>query len=117
MDAATRDIRSILELNRHGGTLIQRDKNTAILCDYELITFHAMETLSTLHPDVHISTQACAESSSGFMVVFVYKQNPGVLCSANTVLSVCTFVCLMWSVVLVCVYTTSRVHGSHSSHI
>jgi hypothetical protein len=113
MDAACRDIEIILELTRHGGTLIPRDKNTAILVDYDLLTFHAMEALSTLHPDVHISTQACEDSSSGFMVVFVYKQNPGVLCSANIVLCVCTCVCLLLSVMLVAVYTTS--HSSHSS--
>lgn len=113
MQAVSRDINTILELSRHGGNLIERDKNTSILVDYDLITFHAMEALSTLHPDLHISTQTCEDSSSGFMVVFVYRHSPGVLCSANTVLCVCTVLCVLCSVVLVCVYTTSHVKGSH----
>jgi hypothetical protein len=112
MEAVSRDIHSILELNRHGGTLITRDKNTSMLVDYDLVTFHAMETLSTLHPDLHISTQACEESSSGFMVVFVYRPTAGFLCSSNAVMCVCTLLCVLWSVLLVCVYTTSHANRS-----
>lgn len=113
MEAMCRDVSSILELHRHGGTLVPRDSNTAVLIDYDLITFKVLETLSTLHPDVHISTQACEDSSSGFMVVFVHRPNPGVLCSANTVLCACTLVCLLLSVVLVCVYTTVHTARPH----
>lgn len=106
MQDACRDVSRMLDLQRHGGTLIQRDSCTAILVDHELVTFHALETISTLHPNLQISTQACAESTSGFMVMFVYKPYAGVLFSANTVVCVCVCACLLWSVVLVCLHVS-----------
>jgi hypothetical protein len=113
MDNACTDVSRILDLDRHGGTLLRRDEHTALLMDHEMITFRAMETISTLHPSLQISTQACDSSSTGFMVVVVYKPRTGVLCSANTVLCVCTLVCVLWSMVLVGVYTTS----ANRSHV
>lgn len=108
MQDACRDVSRILDLQRHGGTLIQRDSFTAILVDHELITFHALETISTLHPNIQISTQASVDSSSGFMVMFIYKPYAGVLFSANTVVCMCICACLLWSVVLVCLHVSPQ---------
>lgn len=107
MDTACADVIRVLDLDRHGGSLLRRDDHTALLMDHELITFRAMETISTLHPSLQISTQACDSSSTGFMVVFVYKPRTGVLCSANSVLVVSTCVCVLCSVALCCVPMTA----------
>ena len=106
MDTACTDVSRILDLDRHGGTLLRRDEHTALLMDHEIITFRAMETISTLHPSLQISTQACDSSSTGFMVVFVYKPRTGVLCSANTVLIAGTCMCVLSSVALCCASMT-----------
>lgn len=116
MESASRDISSILGLHRHGGTMIQRDTNTFILVDHEMISFHAMETINTLHPCLHISTQASAESTSGFMVVFVYRPHNGILCTTSTVLYACMVLCLSWSVILICVHSGAYTHAASPAH-
>ena len=96
----------MLELDRHGGTLMVRDDVTAVLVDHELITFHALYMISTLHPNVRISTHATDCSSSGFMVVFVYNRSKPVLCSTQAMLYAYTGVCLVCCAVLAVVHTT-----------
>ena len=106
MEHVCQSIRDVLELDRHGGTLMVRDDTTAVLVDHELITFHAQYMISTLHPNVRISTHSTDSSSSGFMVVFVYSRGKPVLCSAQAVLYSYTAVCLMCSVVLSVIQVT-----------
>jgi len=106
MEDICNSIRDVLELDRQGGELVLRDEATVILVDHEVVTFHALYMISTLHPNLHISTHATDSGRSGFMVVFSLNLRKHVLCSAPAILYTYTSVCLICCVVLALVPMT-----------
>lgn len=65
-----RGLHSMLDLDRRGGRIFQRDDSTLILADYSRFTSDQIECIQTVYPHLHASVVQSDASASGFLVVF-----------------------------------------------
>jgi hypothetical protein len=63
-------LRSLLDVDRRGGRLFQRDNNTVILVDCNSFTSEQIECLQTVYPHLHVTVLQSEASLTGFLVVF-----------------------------------------------
>jgi hypothetical protein len=85
----------ILNVERYGGTLTQRDDSTIILKNYRCLNARLLALLQEQFPQLDISIQAC-DGSDAFVVVFVLQPTASVLRSssfAQVLFFACIFVC------------------------
>jgi hypothetical protein len=85
----------ILNIERYGGTLTQRDDSTIILKNYRCLNTRLLALLQEQFPQLDISIQAC-DGSDAFVVVFVLRPTASVLRSssfAQVLFFACIFAC------------------------
>lgn len=72
MHRAIDAVRTVLDLDRHGGSLVQRDAFTLVVTDYDHLYSSATLLLTEQFPGLVVTTQACAASTSGFIIVLSF---------------------------------------------
>ena len=72
----------ILNTERYGGTLTQRDDSTLILKNYRCLNARLLALMQEQFPQLDISIQAC-DGSDAFVVVFVLRPTASVLRSSS----------------------------------
>ena len=85
----------ILNVERYGGNLTQRDDSTLILRNYRCLNARLLALMQEQFPQLDISIQAC-DGSDAFVVVFVLQPTASVLRSssfAQALVFACIFVC------------------------
>jgi hypothetical protein len=85
----------ILNTDRYGGSLTQRDDSTIILKNYRCLNTRLLALLQEQFPQLDISIQAC-DGVDAFVVVFVLQPTASVLRSssfAQVLFFACIFVC------------------------
>ena len=68
----------ILNTDRYGGTLTQRDDSTLILKNYRCLNARLLALMQDQFPQLDISIQAC-DGGPAFVVVFVLRPTASVL--------------------------------------
>ena len=94
----------ILNVERYGGNLTQRDDSTIILKNYRVLNARLLALMQEQFPQLDISIQAC-DGSDAFVVVFVLQPTASVLRSssfAQLLFFACIFACavahkLIWT--------------------
>jgi len=85
----------ILNVERYGGNLTQRDDSTILLQNYRCLNARLLALMQEQFPQLDISIQAC-DGSGAFVVVFVLRPTASVLRSssfAQALLFACIFAC------------------------
>jgi hypothetical protein len=85
----------VLNTDRYGGTLTQRDDSTIILKNYRCLNARVLSLLQEQFPQLDISIQA-TDASDAFVVVFVLRPTTSVLRSssfAQLFFVACIFAC------------------------
>lgn len=85
----------ILNSERYGGTITQRDDSTLILKNYRCLNARLLALMQEQFPQLDISIQAC-DGSDAFFVVFVLQPTASVLRSssfAQLLFFACIFAC------------------------
>jgi hypothetical protein len=85
----------VLNIERYGGTLTQRDDSTIILKNYRCLNARLLALMQEQFPQLDISIQAC-DGSDAFVVVFVLRPTVSVLRSssfAQVLFFACIFAC------------------------
>jgi hypothetical protein len=85
----------ILNTDRYGGSLTQRDDSTIILRNYRCLNARLLALLQEQFPQLDIPIQAC-DGSDAFVVVFVLQPATSVLRSssfAQAIFFACIFAC------------------------
>ena len=72
MKSAKQAISTVFQLDRCGGTLIQRDHYTLILTDYDHLYSTAIVMLIEQFPGLEVTTQQSDSSASGFIIIFSF---------------------------------------------
>ena len=72
----------VLNIDRYGGTLTQRDDSTIILKNYRCLNARLLALMQEQFPQLDISIQAC-DGSGAFVVVFVLQPTASVLRSSS----------------------------------
>lgn len=89
----------VLQTTKHGGRLLQRDEATLILSNYNVMNMHAIDIIRDQFPHSEINIQADAGSSSGYVVIFMLRDDSNVLASSAcfqlSLLLVVTW-CVLW---------------------
>jgi hypothetical protein len=68
----------VLNTERYGGKLIERDDSTIVLKDYRCISMRLLDLIHEQFPQVDVTIQSHEDSASGFVVVFVLRDNASV---------------------------------------
>ena len=87
----------VLNTERYGGNLTQRDDSTLILKNYRCVNARLLALMQEQFPQLDISIQAC-DGSDAFVVVFVLQPTASVLRSstfAQLLFFVCIFACAL----------------------
>jgi len=79
MTVLNRAVALMLNIDRYGGKLYERDDSTIILKDYECMSMRQLDLIHEQFPQVDITVQSHKDSASGFVVIFVVRDNPSVL--------------------------------------
>lgn len=79
MTVLNRAVALMLNIDRYGGKLYERDDSTIILKDYECMSMRQLDLIHEQFPQVDITMQSHKDSASGFVVIFVVRDNPSVL--------------------------------------
>jgi len=85
----------VLNIDRYGGTLTQRDDSTIILRNYRCLNARLLALMQEQFPQLDISIQAC-DGSDAFVVVFMLQPTASVLRSssfAQVLFFACIFAC------------------------
>ena len=84
----------VLNTERYGGSLTQRDDSTIILKNYRCLNARLLALLQEQFPQLDISIQAC-DGSDAFVVVLVLQPSASVLRSSSfaQVAVACIFAC------------------------
>ena len=102
MHSTMEDIRQSLHrtfnIERNGGTIIVRDDSTLVLANYNLVHLQLIEAVKAQYPNVEIYFENYANSSSGYVVFFVFKSKRSLLTSSDFF----QFVCLV--LIAICFY-------------
>ena len=93
-----RTVALILNTERYGGSLQQRDDSTLILRDFRCMSMHLLDLIHEQFPQVDITVQAHEDSASGFVVIFVARDNPSVLRTSTFAQAV--MLCVLFAVTL-----------------
>ncbi len=77
-------LRSLLDLERRGGRLFQRDNDTIILMDCNRFTSEQIDCVQTVYPQLEVAVLQSDASLTGFLVVFrmastAFKKTAGLL--------------------------------------
>jgi hypothetical protein len=72
----------VLQTTKHGGRLLQRDDATLILSNYNVMNVYAIDIIRDQFPHAEINIQADVGSSSGYVVIFVLRDQSSVLTSS-----------------------------------
>lgn len=65
-----RGLRSVLDVDRQGGRLFQRDNETIVLADCSRFSSEQIECLQTVYPHIHTTVLQSEASLSGFLIIF-----------------------------------------------
>jgi hypothetical protein len=84
-------LRSLLDVDRRGGRLFQRDDETVILVDCSSFTSEQIECLQTVYPHLHVTVLQSESSLSGFLVVFQLASPAFKRTASLLVLNLCIF--------------------------
>ncbi len=82
----------VLNTERYGGNLTQRDDSTLILKNYRCINARLLALMQEQFPQLDISIQAC-DGGDAFVVVFVLQPAASVLRSSSFAQLLC-FACI-----------------------
>jgi hypothetical protein len=74
-----RTVTLMLNIDRYGGRLYERDDSTIILKDYRCMSMRQLDLIHEQFPHVDITVQSHHDSASGFVVIFVLRDNPSML--------------------------------------
>lgn len=80
----------VLELNRSGGTLIQRDNETLIASGCAQVSSHQIMLLTSMHPQIHFSvcppefTDGRQSGTNGLLVIAISIPPGRLLLSTDT---------------------------------
>jgi hypothetical protein len=66
----TAGLRSVLDLDRRGGRLLQRDNETIILIDCNRFTSEQIDCLQTVYPQLQATVVQSDASVTGFLIIF-----------------------------------------------
>lgn len=77
MPCSIEDLRNTLSrtlgVDRRGGKLVVRDDITLLLVNYNLVHMKILEFVKTRYPNVEIQIEHYAQSTSGYVVIFVLR--------------------------------------------
>jgi len=76
MDGLRETILTVLEVQRRGGTLVERDAHTLILADYDYASQSALVLITDQYPRTSITLSRSSASSTGYIITFtrLYSQ-------------------------------------------
>ena len=97
MTRLQRTVALMLNIDRYGGKLHERDDSTIILKDYRCMSMRQLDLIHEQFPQVDITVQSHEDSASGFVVIFVVRDNPSVLRTSTFAQSVMLCVLLATS--------------------
>ena len=87
-------VRSALDINRLGGSLVNRDAYSIIAYNCQAVSFEQLEYIARKHTRTSAVIQATDTSSSGFIVVFTEDQRQEVMLTADFFnLLTCSILC------------------------
>jgi len=89
----------VLQTTKHGGKLLQRDESTLILSNYNGMNVHAMDIIRDQFPYSEINIQADSNSSSGYVVIFVLKDQSSVF-SSSACFQISCLIVVTWCICL-----------------
>lgn len=98
MNALRDTISCVLDVDRKGSQLIQRDEHTLILAKHDYISQHLLDLIIEQHPAVEVSTQR-NRNGDGFIVVFYLCQHMPLAMSSHFVQVMLLAVTLVMSAV------------------
>jgi hypothetical protein len=84
----------VLNTDRYGGKLIERDDSTVVLKDYRCISMRLLDLIHEQFPQVDVTIQSHEDSVSGFVVVFVLRDSASVF-RTSTFAQTVIFCCLV----------------------
>ena len=84
----------VLNTDRYGGKLIERDDSTIVLKDYRCISMRLLDLIQEQFPQVDVTMQSHEDSASGFVIVFVLRDNASVF-RTSTFAQAIIFGCLV----------------------
>ena len=82
MQCLHKTVAVVLNTERYGGKLIPRDDSTLILKDYHCLSTRLLDLIHEQFPQVHVTIQSHEDSASGFVILFVLRDNSSVLRSS-----------------------------------
>ena len=98
MDERRTRLQKTFGIERNGGSIHVRDDSTLMLVNYNLVHAQLIDAVKAQYPNVEISFENYAHSSSGYVVFFLFKPPRAVLTSSDFF----QFLCL--AVLAICFY-------------
>jgi hypothetical protein len=99
MNSTIEDIRQSLcrtfNIERNGGCILARDDSTLMLLNYNLVHQQLVDEVKAQYPNVEIYFENYSNSSSGYVVFFVFKSKRNLLTSSEFI----QFLCLVTTII------------------
>jgi hypothetical protein len=95
-----RGLRGVLDVDRRGGRLFQRDSETIVLMDCNSLTSGQIERLQTAYPHLQVTVLQSEASASGFLILFQITSPAFRRTAAQLVLHLGVFACGLYALAL-----------------
>jgi hypothetical protein len=95
-----RGLRGVLDVDRRGGRLFQRDNETIVLMDCNSLTSGQIERLQTAYPHLQVTVLQSEASASGFLILFQLASPAFRRTAAQLALHLGVFACALYALAL-----------------
>jgi hypothetical protein len=95
-----RGLRDVLDVDRRGGRLFQRDSETIVLMDCNSFTSGQIERLQTAYPQLQVTVLQSEASASGFLILFQLASPAFHRAAAQLALHLGVFACGLYTLAL-----------------
>lgn len=100
MGQLERGLRCVLDVDRRGGRLFQRDNDTIVLMDCNSLTSGQIERLQTAYPQLQVTVLQSDASASGFLILFQLASPAFRKSAAQLVFHLAVFACGLYALAL-----------------
>ena len=73
MDSVLKTCQQILEIDRRGASAVQRDCDTIVIWDYDMLCSEQMLQLTQMYPRLHVTTHSSKASNSGYCIILTLR--------------------------------------------
>lgn len=95
-----RSLCSVLNVDRRGGRLFQRDNETIVLMDCNSFTSEHIECLQAAYPQLRITVVQSDTSASGFLILFQHASSAFRKTAAQLAFHLVLFACSLYALAL-----------------